>query len=556
MSQAGKISGYLPEASGITVNEALRLGVLTRARVVAGREGLNNVIRYVSVIEVPDAVRWFQGYELMITAAYSYRSVESLVQLIEDLVCSDAAALAMCYCDRYLGGIPEPVIRRAEQLRFPVLEIPLDVRYVEIITAVMTAIVNRRTQFLELALNARLELENLFLRGEKLDKMAQRLSDLLTVPVILLTPSCQVRFVALPSGQSVEQTILKSDWRSVLDGTQPDAECDRIMVGEVNGLFFSCVQLRTATTALGTLVALEVDPQESRRLLLSQCSMPLAVELLLERARQEAEWHLQKGFLDDVLNETMPAEIIEKRAKAYGIDLVDCSCVIVAGLDYSARKPGKTQEGEVKALRDGLRKLADRLMYSEADGGLVFTRGDIVVILPKFKGLAADKVIPLAKRLAKALCEEAERRLTPATVSVGIGSLCPKVGDLSKGFRSAQNAIEIGRCLPNNSPIHCWDDLGIYKLLFAVKGSGEAHAFVSHSIGALLDRGNPRTKELLATLEVLLACKGNLEMAASRLHLHRNTVRYRLQQIKSLLGYDPLHRSFETELALALRNLT
>ncbi|HHY95455.1 MAG TPA: PucR family transcriptional regulator, partial [Firmicutes bacterium] len=47
----------------------------------------------------------------------------------------------------------------------------------------------------------------------------------------------------------------------------------------------------------------------------------------------------------------------------------------------------------------------------------------------------------------------------------------------------------------------------------------------------------------------------NTEQAAIRLHLHRNTVRYRLDQIRRLLGRDPLAEAFETQMALALRKL-
>jgi purine catabolism regulator len=156
---AGILMSYLYDVMDDYYQEALSLGALTKARVVAGRGGLSNIVRHVSVIEVPDAVRWFRGHELMITAAYCYRTTKDLVQLVEDLVCAGAAALVVCYSERYLRGIPEAVIARADELEFPLLEIPLDVRYIEIITPVVTAIVNRRAQYLDFAFQAHIELE-------------------------------------------------------------------------------------------------------------------------------------------------------------------------------------------------------------------------------------------------------------------------------------------------------------------------------------------------------------------------------------------------------------
>jgi purine catabolism regulator len=47
----------------LTVRDAMQLGDLRRAKLVAGSDGLSNIVRHVSVIEVPDAYRWFKGYE-------------------------------------------------------------------------------------------------------------------------------------------------------------------------------------------------------------------------------------------------------------------------------------------------------------------------------------------------------------------------------------------------------------------------------------------------------------------------------------------------------------
>lgn len=547
-------SPYLPMLSGVTVREALRLGALSKARVVAGHGGLDNIIRYVSVIEVPDAVRWFQGYELMITAAYSYRhSEEALVQLVEDLVCADAAALAICYSQRYLGTIPQKVIDRANELNFPILELPLDVKYIEIITPVLTAIVNRQAQHLDLALRTHLELENLVIKGAGLEAMVRRIAELLETPVLLLAPTYQARCLAVP-----EETLAglqRVDWRAAFASARPDVEHgSTIVVGEVEGISFAAVALGTHTLVLGHLVSLGMEELDTTRFLLSQCSMPLTVELLMERSRQEAELRLQRDFFEDLFNGEMSSEVAARRAKAYGIDLSGCSCVVVADIDSLAQQFLKSgEESKVQTLKEELKRIGSALVEEEARGGLVVSRSDSMVILPRFPGLGREEVLARAKRLARRVCLEAADRLAPATVSVGVGAYCAEVGELWRGFRTAQGAIEIGRRLSGPSSVHCWDDLGPYQLLLTLKGSNEAAGFVRRNLAPLLE--NSRSEELLSTLEAVLAYGGNVERAAARLHLHRNTVRYRLEQMRRLLGRDPLAHPFEMQLALALRKL-
>jgi len=526
--------------------------------VVAGQDGLDNVIRHVSVIEVPDAVRWFQGYELMITAGYSYRHSEhALVQLVEDLVCADAAALAICYSERYLGSIPECVAARANELKFPLLELPLDVKYIEIITPVMGAVINRQAQYLDSALRAHIELEHMVLKSAGPEAMVRRVAELLDVPVLLLTPSFQLRHFSSPHAADPLAGEVATDWRSALEEARPDAELgSAVLVGETNGERFAALPLGTETILLGYVLALGIAPLNAKQLLLSQCSMPLTVELLLERTRQDAVVRLQRDFFDDLFDGEMSDEVATRRANAYGMNLDGCSWVVVADIDALASQFLKAgQEQGIQKLKDGLKRLASALVDTEAEGGVVVSRSDSVVLLPRFTGVRRAEVLNRARCLAQRLCEEAASRLAPTTVSVGVSAFCRDLSQLPHGFRTAQAAIDIGRRIRGPRSVHCWDEMGAYQLLHAMKGSDEARAFVARNLDPLLNLPWARAEPLVSTLETVLACRGNIEQAATRLHIHRNTVRYRLERIRRLLGRDPLEHTLETEPALALRKL-
>lgn len=553
----GSAAACLPTVIGITVREALKLGALRKARVVAGHEGLDNVIRYVSVIEVPDAVRWFHGGELFITAAYSYRgSEDALVQLVEDLVCADASALAVCYVQRYLKGIPPKMITRADEFNFPVLEIPLDVKYIEIITPVLTAIVNTQASYLDLALRARTELEGMVLKEQGLEAIVQKVAELLKVPVILLSPSLEMRYSSSPDGSSDNQ-VSEIDWRQVLDRVQGEMEdASGVQVGEAGGSSFGVMPLGTEKARLGYLVALRVGDEELRRLLLSQCALPVTIELFLERTRQEAELRSHRDFFDDLFSGVMSSEVAIRRAKAYGINLSGCPYVVVTDIDALASHFLKSgEEDRIQSLKQDVKRLASTMVETEAEGGLVTSRSDSVVILPRFPGATKEEALARAKRLTQRLIQEVASRLTSATISAGIGAFCTDVDELARGFHTAEAAIDIGRRLYGGNSVHCWEELGLYRLLFAMKDMGEARAFVTRKLGGLLQVGEPRSGELLSTLDMVLACEGNTQQSATRLHLHRNTVRYRLDQIRRFLGHDPLAEAFEIQLALALRKL-
>jgi purine catabolism regulator len=71
----------------------------------------------------------------------------------------------------------------------------------------------------------------------------------------------------------------------------------------------------------------------------------------------------------------------------------------------------------------------------------------------------------------------------------------------------------------------------------------------------LIAYDSERNAELVATLEGFFACHGNLSQTAARLHIHRNTLTYRLEQIATItqLDLDDPDARFSLHLALKLR---
>ena len=59
----------------------------------------------------------------------------------------------------------------------------------------------------------------------------------------------------------------------------------------------------------------------------------------------------------------------------------------------------------------------------------------------------------------------------------------------------------------------------------------------------------------MQTLDAFFVCHGNLSQTATRLHIHRNTLTYRLEQIAQItqVNFDDADDPFSLQLALKLR---
>lgn len=105
-----------------------------------------------------------------------------------------------------------------------------------------------------------------------------------------------------------------------------------------------------------------------------------------------------------------------------------------------------------------------------------------------------------------------------------------------KADRSAHAALRMAA--RTEAPCVTDDPAGVVRLL-EESSPAETEAYIQRQLGTLLRQPEPRRQELLDTLESWLRCMGNQRRMARELHLHYNTVSYRLQQLWVLLAADP-----------------
>ncbi len=128
---------------GVSVAEALGLPALRNARLLAGAEGIHRAIRHVDVMEVPDILRFVKAGELLLTSGYPIKDdPRSLEELIPQLAERDLAALAIAP-HPYMGTIPQGAIASGDAHAFPIIELPDQASFNEIIAAVLEPILDR-----------------------------------------------------------------------------------------------------------------------------------------------------------------------------------------------------------------------------------------------------------------------------------------------------------------------------------------------------------------------------------------------------------------------------
>lgn len=109
----------------VSVGDVLKLECLKGAQVVAGAEGLKREVRWITVGEEPDLPEWVFGGELILSTLFAIEP-SFRAEYIRKLSQRKVAGM-MIKPKRFLGEIPEEVLKSAQKERFPIIEVPAEV---------------------------------------------------------------------------------------------------------------------------------------------------------------------------------------------------------------------------------------------------------------------------------------------------------------------------------------------------------------------------------------------------------------------------------------------
>jgi GTP:adenosylcobinamide-phosphate guanylyltransferase len=134
------------------------------------------------------------------------------------------------------------------------------------------------------------------------------------------------------------------------------------------------------------------------------------------------------------------------------------------------------------------------------------------------------------------------RKIAP-DVFIGVSKLSLAASDCDYAIRQAVTVAGANISNVTGKRVTYYDDLGILKLLLILSKSQDAIDFVHELVGPILDYDNEHHMDLFPTLESFLAHKRDLKETAKAMYVHVNTVRYRLEKVKSLVSAE--HQSMD-----------
>ncbi|MFK0284173.1 CdaR family transcriptional regulator [Streptomyces sp. NPDC090499] len=307
--------------------------------------------------------------------------------------------------------------------------------------------------------------------------------------------------------------------------------------------------------AVGT-VGITGTPTQVRRfgLLVKRQTEILLRESVMLRSRLLAERAGEKLLADIAAYdpEVVEGDFLVFRAAELGFDLRLRRVAVV----FEVTVPATAAHGQGTHRQGGHRQASPTLALVRSE--LLRTVGEVFADPQDIVAATAPGWIGVLHRLpagrsAESLAADCRRVTDVIAVQdglaarAGIGEAAASVGGLHDSYQDACEALRLGTRVAGGAAVHLITDLRVHQVLTAV-GQSARNRLVDRTTADL--RAQPDWPALRDTITAWCESGFNLVRAAEALHVHRNTVVYRMNKIEQITG-RPL-RAHRTTMALYL----
>jgi purine catabolism regulator len=533
------------ESALITVRDVWRGALPEGSELLGGGVGLERRVEWATTLRTRSpAFEAIKGGEMALVPVASIRLLDERLDLADVMTgLAEKGGVAVAV----VGDASPGSLGVAERRHMPLLRLPDGVHVTEVQQSVVRFIVEQRTVLHERGQLLQMELMQLALGGAGADAIVARLGEVTGRVVAWHDAAGRLRSVAGQLPGAVLDALGNGEelLRWVAGQTVPAADPPVNEFGLPRGRtrLVAPIPGRDGVHGFVSLIGEEHELGQIDRVGVARGASACAIELDRERAvlraRDDLEGELVAALLDGSYGSEAGAT---ERARRLGFDLGGHFSVLVV----------RSHNAGAAAL-DTLTVAARRCLARSAPGSLVAAHDAAAcVILPD----PATEAVDHAKLVAEGLRADCAAALREE-VLVGVGRSRSGPQGVRQSQREAEHAMRISARLTTPRAVATFADLGLHRLLVAMTQHAEMDDFYQQTAGALVAYDDRTGSGLMETLDAFFHSHGSPTDTAQRLHLHRNTVLYRLRRIEEIAGLrldDPATR-LNLHLCLRIRDV-
>ncbi|MGW5459134.1 PucR family transcriptional regulator [Streptomyces sp. NPDC003996] len=541
-------------------------------RLLGGEEELDRSVRGVMTTDLRDPSRYLSGGELVLTGLAWRRDAADSEPFVRILVQAGVAALAAGEAE--LGDVPEDLILACAKHRLPLFAVHESVAFATITEHVVRQVSSERAGDLAAVVDRHRRMMTSGPTGGGPDVVLDLLGTDLDLRAWVLAPTGRLIAGSKVAGPALPADLCAKLAAEHLAATRTGRRGPHrvLLAGSTYSLFPIRSSGRSPQAARDVresvlsdwLLAVEADAgdwPEERLDLLQGVTQLIAVERDRRDAARTVRRRLAQEVLELVQTGAAPAEIAARLRVAAPVLLPGLGAaphwqVVVARVEWEG--------GEVEGGPVAQSLLEEVLVDPQATGPepsdriAVAHTGDEAIALVPLPAVAAEHDGSETGLLADSLLQSVRETLSAGLnddgrLTLGVSAAVHSAEGLRGALEEARHARRVAAARPGRVCAAGHQELASHVLLLPFVPDDVRRAFTARLLDPLTDYDRRHRAELIPTLEAFLDCDGSWTRCATRLHLHVNTLRYRVGRIEQLTGRDLSRLEDKLDFFLALR---
>ncbi|MFJ6560209.1 PucR family transcriptional regulator [Streptomyces sp. NPDC091412] len=541
-------------------------------KLLGGEDELDRTVRGVMTTDLRDPSRYLSGGELVLSGLAWRRDAADSEPFVRILVRAGVAALAAGEAE--LGPVPDDLVVACARHRLPLFAVNESVAFATITEHVVRQVSGERAGDLAAVVERHRRMMTAGPAGGGPDVVLDLLGSDLDLRAWLLSPTGR-----LIAGPKVAGPALPADVCARLAAEHLAAARTgrrgphRVTLGPTT---YSLFPIRGGgrspraardvreTVLSDWLLAVEADAgewPEERLDLLQGVTQLIAVERDRRDAARTVRRRLAQEVLELVQSGAPPAEIAARLRVAAPVLLPGLGAaphwqVVVARVEWD---DGENEGGPIaQSLLEEILVDPHSTGPEPSDRIAVAHTGDEAVALVPLPAVSAEHDGSETGILADALLEAVRDPLSAGLdddgrLTLGVSAAVHSAEGLRGALEEARHARRVAAARTGRVCAAGHQELASHVLLLPFVPDDVRRAFTARLLDPLRDYDRRHRAELIPTLEAFLDCDGSWTRCATRLHLHVNTLRYRVGRIEQLTGRDLSRLEDKLDFFLALR---
>ena len=478
-------------------------------KVLASGPGLDAPIRWVHATDLADPSRYLKGGELILTNGQWRRRRSDSAAFVSSV--AQAGVVGIGYGLRKAGTrTPADLVDACEAAGLPLLEIPHDMAFVSISEEVASDHAAQR----ERGLVGRLRRDEVLLRsvsrGGGLEEVLRILTRDYRLDFLLIDRGGQAIGSSAPNARSLAIA------RSAAVGAEEYAPRGTTVDG-ISVTVFPVAAVGHVEAFLVCFRGIEQWTDDERDAIRHELVF-LGLELSRVLMTREFNERLADELPELVAGGEARTMELAARLRSFGIDPE-------RPLDAIVLAPRAEKDADTTLVRRIARSAGAKLA-SRGIPAVVAVDGAMTIAIAQ---RAANDT--LAHDLAAALAVDG----LAANVAVGSPAEAGARG-LRRSVAEARLAADYARLRAVDGGVTTYADAGSYRVLLAAQSADSREAFARAVLGPVLDQDLERGSDLVKTLAAFLRGGCHWQQVAEQLHMHVNTLRYRIGRVEQLTG--------------------